>query len=52
MNLASGQVSAGKNSVIWDGKDDSGNPVSNGVYLCVLKANEKSATSTKITLIK
>jgi len=52
MNLASGQVSAGKNSVIWDGNDDSGNPVSNGVYLCVLKANEKSATSTKITLIK
>ena len=52
INLVSGQVPAGKNSAVWDGKDASGNPVANGVYVCVLKSNEKSTASTKITLIK
>jgi hypothetical protein len=52
INLASGDVPAGSHSAVWDGKDASGNPVASGVYVCVLKSNEKSTASTKITLIK
>jgi len=52
INLVSGQVPAGKNSTVWDGKDDSGKPVSSGMYFCVLKANDKRSKVTKITLIK
>lgn len=52
INLVNGEVPAGKNSTAWNGKDDSGNPVVNGVYVCILKSNEKSTASTKITLIK
>jgi len=52
VNLANGEVSAGENSAVWDGKDASGNPVASGMYFCVLKANEKRCVSQKITLIK
>ncbi len=52
INLISGEVPAGKNSTAWDGKNASGNPVASGVYVCVLKSNEKSTASTKITMIK
>jgi hypothetical protein len=50
--LASGNIPAGSYSAVWDGKDASGNPVASGMYFCVLKANEKNSTSTKITLIR
>ncbi len=52
VNLVRGEVPAGKNSTAWNGKDDLGNPVAKGIYVCVLKSNEKSTASTKITLIK
>lgn len=52
INLASGNIPAGSYSAVWDGKDESGTPVSNGVYICVLKESEKENTSRKITLIK
>jgi len=51
MNLASGQVSAGKNSVIWDGKDDSGNPVASGMYFCVLETSGGKDVE-KLTLLR
>jgi hypothetical protein len=50
--LASGDVPAGSYSTVWDGKDYSGNPVSNGLYICVLKTNAKVKISTRVTLIK
>ena len=40
--LVSGQMSAGSHSVAWDGRDDSGQPVSSGVYLYRLEAGGKS----------
>lgn len=38
----------GQYSVEWDGKDDSKKPVASGVYLCVLKANERTLTKKMI----
>lgn len=32
------------NAAYWDGTDESGNPVPNGVYLCAAKAGKASAT--------
>jgi hypothetical protein len=52
INLISGEVTAGENSITWDGRDDSGNTVASGMYFCVLKTNEKENISTKITFIK
>ena len=52
ITLASGDAPAGSHSAVWDGKDDSGNPVASGMYFCVLKSNNKNTASKKITLIK
>jgi hypothetical protein len=52
INLVSGQVPAGKNSTAWEGKNASGKPVTNGVYICVLKADGNPSISTKVTLLK
>ncbi len=46
-----GAKSAGNHSATWNGEDDSGKPLANGIYLCVLKADDGKA-STKVTLIK
>jgi hypothetical protein len=40
--LVSGQMSAGRHSVVWDGRDDAGQTVSSGVYLYRLEAGGKS----------
>jgi len=42
---------AGKHSVVWDGRDDSGKPVSSGVYFVRLTANDRMLTR-KILLSK
>ena len=49
--LASGAKAAGNHSVTWNGDNDNGEPLANGIYLCVLKAGDNKA-SKKITLIK
>lgn len=36
-NLQDGALAAGKHSVAWDGRDDTGRPVAAGVYLCKLQ---------------
>ena len=51
INLESGEVPAGKNSAVWDGEDDSGNPVANGMYFCVLKTNNGEIVE-KLTLLR
>ncbi len=49
--LVSGSRPAGEHSVIWDGRDSQGRPVSSGVYLYRLDTNEFS-TGRKMLLIK
>jgi PKD repeat protein len=42
---------AGYHSVVWDGRDDKGNPVASGIYLYHLKVG-KSVTIRKMVLMK
>ncbi len=49
--LVSGHMSAGQHSVAWDGRDDTGQPVSSGVYLYCLEAGGRSETR-KMLLIR
>jgi flagellar hook assembly protein FlgD len=49
--LVSGPVSAGTHTKVWDGRDDSGQAVSSGIYLSRLKTGKHSAT-VKMTLVK
>ncbi|HPN41056.1 MAG TPA: T9SS type A sorting domain-containing protein [Candidatus Cloacimonadota bacterium] len=44
-------VTAGKHSVIWNGKDSAGTDVASGVYIMRLEAGEKQHTR-KVTLMK
>jgi len=43
---------AGKHSVVWDGKDNSGNAVGSGIYFYKLKINNKPISTKKIMLLK
>ncbi len=49
--LVKGQFSAGQNSIVWNGKDDSGKQVSSGVYLYKLETADK-IISKKMLLLK
>ena len=49
--LVSGYRSAGENTAIWDGRDDSGKPVSSGVYLSYLRVGNTVRTN-RMLLIK
>ncbi len=49
--LFEGRMPAGKHLLKWKGDDTDGNPVSNGIYFCVLKTENTKKTS-KITLIR
>lgn len=40
------------NSIIWDGKNDSGVTVANGGYICVIKANDQEKFRFKIGVFK
>jgi hypothetical protein len=42
--LVNGPLGAGMHFVVWDGRDDSGKPVSSGVYLTRLTSGKHSAT--------
>ncbi|GEM_PF-3114187 len=49
--LYNGFISTGQHSILWDGTDDSGNPVPSGTYMCRVILGDEIATS-KITLLK
>jgi len=49
--LASGTLSAGMHSVVWDGRDMNGNQVSSGIYFSRLTMKDKIATG-KMLLTK
>ena len=46
------QLSAGQHSVVWNGTDDSGKPVSSGVYFYQLKLDNEIIDSRKMLLLK
>ena len=46
------KLSAGTHQVVWDGTDDSGNTVSNGIYFCKMECGEKHIGIKKIILVK
>ena len=50
--LVSNQLSAGQHSTVWNGNDDSGEPVSSGVYFYKLNVNGKAAATKKMLLLK
>ena len=48
--LFTGKVSAGEHSAVWNGKDDSGNAVSSGIYYSKLTVGDKSITKKMILM--
>ncbi len=50
-NLFNGELPQGNYLIKWDGKNEAGNQVSSGIYLCKLTIGSNFATS-KMTLIK
>jgi hypothetical protein len=50
-NLLSGEMTPGEHSIVWDGCDDSGVPVTTGVYFSRLR-NSGSTVSGRMMLVK
>jgi len=48
--LVSGDLSSGKHSVLWDGKDSAGETVSSGIYLSTLRFGSATATRRMLFL--
>jgi len=48
--LVSGDLSSGKHSVLWDGKDSAGETVSSGIYLSTLRLGSATATRRMLFL--
>ncbi|MBC8415875.1 MAG: T9SS type A sorting domain-containing protein, partial [Candidatus Cloacimonetes bacterium] len=51
-SLVKESFESGNHSVIWDGNDDTGKPVSSGVYFYKLNVNGKSEAVKKCLLLK
>ena len=51
VKLIEEQMSKGYQKIMWDGKDDQGNAIAGGVYLCRVKS-DKQTTVQPITLMK
>jgi flagellar hook assembly protein FlgD len=49
--LMEGMHAAGFEDVPWDGKDEAGNPVPPGIYICSLFADNSVVTSVKVVKI-
>jgi hypothetical protein len=50
--LDKGFKGVGNHTVVWDGKDNFGNTVSNGIYVYKLISNKNNSISKKITFMK
>jgi len=51
VTLKNEYLTAGDHSIVWNGKDESNNDVSSGVFFCRVEAGTKSATN-KLLLLK
>jgi len=49
--LVSNWREPGEHSVIWDGRDDGGQPVASGIYFCKLTSNGRSEVK-RIMMLK
>jgi len=49
-NLVNGHVESGHRQIMWDGRDDAGEILPNGVYIYVLRANDFKSTRKMILL--
>ncbi|MFC1512281.1 FlgD immunoglobulin-like domain containing protein, partial [Candidatus Latescibacterota bacterium] len=49
--LVAGELTAGVCEVVWDGRDDSGNPVSSGIFVSRLDTGDTVVTN-RMTLVK
>ncbi|MBN1782188.1 T9SS type A sorting domain-containing protein [bacterium] len=49
--LATGHFSAGEHSCVWNSEDDTGQPVTTGVYFCKMKVGDRIETK-KMMIIK
>jgi len=50
--LYRGSEWAGGHKKVWNGRDDSGDPVSSGVYFCRLKSSTRTQKTRKILLVR
>ena len=50
--LLRGSLSRGSHSILWDGRNDFGEPVSSGVYLYRLTAGAEQSVTQKMILLK
>nr|WP_321268662.1 T9SS type A sorting domain-containing protein [uncultured Sulfurimonas sp.] len=48
--LVSEYMNPGVHNIVWDGRDESGNTVSSGVYICRLKMGEQAVTKQMMLL--
>ena len=47
-SLVSKQMEAGAHSVVWDGRDENGNIMSSGIYLCTMRVNKFEQTRSLV----
>ena len=50
--LVAGRQVAGQHSIIWNGTDEAGQPVSSGVYFARLETADGTVDTSKLTLLK
>jgi flagellar hook assembly protein FlgD len=50
-SLVSGRLEAGKQSIVWNGRDQQNRPVSSGMYVARLKM-EGHVETLRMTLVK
>jgi hypothetical protein len=50
--LVDEQKGTGNQSVLWDGKNDAGDPVTSGIYFCIFKAGNHNMMSRKMMVLK
>lgn len=48
--IADGEMAAAAHSLVWDGRDDSGNTVAAGVYFCRLESSGQSAVQKMLRI--
>lgn len=50
--LFEGEHAQGRYDIYWDGKDETGNPVIPGIYICSLFSEDSYVTSVKVVKVQ